>query len=248
MWPITIGAALIGILLVTGSPSATASPVDVVLPSRRRKNSNLPVLDFPVRIVEKKVKKKSKETGEEKIVSIYRQEIAADPQVLARQASEILGREVPLDTFALATLASSEAGTAPRSQRILAEAAVIHAAITYARREKKTIMELLAPNGRFGEQHGRYASTVQPPTFLSIEIAEAVTKGNLKNPTPGAIKWDSPSGMNAAAKKKIPGYKMPENGLSPADQLAETRRNIDRLVDIYPRGVDPGYLRMWRPV
>jgi hypothetical protein len=247
MLPIALGAATIIGLIIMGS-QAQASTVDEhvlnsIMPSRKRKGAHTPVVSFHEREVPFTLKQKNKKTGHIKNVQVSRLEVTDDISDLTAEASRKIGRPISVDVFVLATLSQSEAGDGPAMARV----AIMHAALAKAKKDKKPLLQLLAPDGKLGGQLGRYAATGKPPTPVDIELAEAVLKGKVPNPTPGAVMWDSPDGMNKLAKQGAPGYRASEDEISPADKLAQVRKDRDHMVDIYPPGVDPEYLRMWKP-
>lgn len=250
MWPYITGAAALvaGLMIVSGNAKASTvdAKLDSISPSRRRKGGGTPIFDYAINVVPITRIVTSKKTGKKQEHTIYRQrvdgamvdgELAAsgEPAELAKLASQIVGRPISVETFALATLASSEASTQPS----IAKVAVMHAALTKAK-GKENLVKLLAPDGHFGGQQGGYAATRQPPTFVTLELAESVLDDKVKNPTPGALYWDSPSGQRAAIKKKTSGYSK-----TPEEIAAE--RHADHLVEVSPRGVDPDDLRLWKP-
>lgn len=168
----------------------------------------------------------------------YRNEVVESPASLALQASQKLGRKniIPLTTYTLATVIASEAGGGPS----IAKAAIGHAIKNAARGKGVSIFKLIAPDGKYGSQQGRYAASGLPPTETDVKIAEAIEAGVIKDITKGAVQWDSPSAQAAMVARKIPGYsKTPE-------QVAESRRAEGKTA-IYLPGVSPGYLRLWSP-
>lgn len=250
MWPYITGAAALaaGLLIISGNAKASSidAKLDSISPSRRRKGGGTPIFDYAINVVPITKLVTNKRTGKKQEHTVYRQRVdgamidgdlaaSGEPSELAKLASQIVGREIPVETFALASLASSEASTQPA----IAKVAVMHAALTKAK-GRDGLIKLLAPDGHFGGQQGGYAATRQPPTFVTLELAESVLGGKVKNPTPGALYWDSPSGQRAALEKKTSGYtKTPE-------EIAD-ERHADHLVEISPRGVDPDDLRLWKP-
>lgn len=220
---IGLGGALAIVLLA--SRSAEAKPV-----SRRTAPSKL-VPFTQEKIFWRYNKKKKKDE--------YRVQIAEPLPELAARASRKLGRRVSPSSFILAAMIASEAGSNPDT----AKTAVAHAAITMAKKLGVSLTSLLAPNkqgGRLGSQHGRYASTARPPSAAELEIAEAVEKGQLTNPTPGAVQWDSPAAQDKLTAEGAPGYEID------ADALA-ARRAGENKIAVYVPGVDPRELRLWRP-
>jgi hypothetical protein len=250
MWPYLTGAAaLLGLILVSGNAKAsslTDAKLDSIAPSRRRKEAGTPIFDYAISVVPLTRIVQDKKTRKQKKRTIYRQQVdgalidgkkaaSNDPSDLARLASQIVGRTISPEAFALASLAASEAGTQPN----IAKVAVMHAALTKAK-GKHNIVNLLTHDGHFGGQQGGYASTRQPPTFVTLELAESVLAGKVRNPTPGALYWDSPSGQRAALERRVSGY------LKTPEQIAD-ERHASRLTEISPRGIDPDTFRLWKP-
>lgn len=201
-----------------------------VVPSRLHQNGgNRDVVPFTRRKVTWRVNKRTGKTE-------TRTQVVESPGVLARSASNALGREVSVGVFTLATLLSSEVGEGED----LAKVAVAHAALTYARKKGKSLGEVLtAGDGHYGSQQGRYAATRIPPTVRDIELAEAVLSGKISNPAPGAVQWDSPSAQDKLFADKEAGYE------TNADTLAQKRESEGKVV-VYLPGVDQRYLRLWR--
>jgi hypothetical protein len=167
-----------------------------------------------------------------------RTEVVDSPAELALRGSQKLGRKdvIPLNVWTLATVIASEAGSGPE----MAKAAIAHAVMNAARRKGISVFKLIAPDGKFGGQQGRYAASGKPPTETDVKIAEAVYTGKIKDPTRGADQWDSPRAQRALVARKVSGYrKGPE-------QVAADRIKAGKAV-VYVPGVDPEYLRLWRP-
>lgn len=167
-----------------------------------------------------------------------RTEVVDSPAELALQGSQRLGRSdvIPLNVWTLATVIASEAGSGPE----IAKAAIAHAVMNAARRKGVSIFKLIAPDGKFGGQQGRYAASSRPPTEADVRIAEAVYTGKIKDPTRGADQWDSPRTQRALVARGVSGYRnWPE-------QVAADRMKAGKVV-VYLPGVDPEYLRLWRP-
>lgn len=167
-----------------------------------------------------------------------RVEVVDSPAELAVAGSEKLGRKdvISLNAWTLATLIASEVGSAPN----VAKVAVAHAAMNAARAIGKNVFRLIAPDGHYGGQQGRYASSARPPTKEDVAIAEAVYTGKIKDPTGGAVQWDSPRAQTALLERREPGYK------SSPKQVAASRMKAGKVA-VYLPGVDPEYLRLWRP-
>lgn len=164
-----------------------------------------------------------------------RVEVAEKIGDLTRAASQKTGRPVSRDAILLASLMASETA----GQHPLAKVAVAHAALTAARKKRGGLAALLAPNGKLGSQHGRYATTRNPPTKQDLELAQQVLTGKIENPVPGADQWDSPRAQDALARKKAPGYS------STSEQVAQKRIAAGKVA-VYLPGVDPGTLRLWK--
>lgn len=165
-----------------------------------------------------------------------RPEVQESPQDLATQASAKLGRPVSPTAFALATLVASEVG----SGNDLAKAAVAWATVTQAQRIGTSVLKLIAPDGKFGGQLGRYADSRQAPSLRDLEVAEGVLSNQIANPAPGARQWDSPRTQDAMYARGDLGHKM-NSEMVAAERIAAGNREI-----VLP-GVDRGYLRLWAP-
>lgn len=231
-------AAIVGLILLSSGKAQAADNLGKIVKGKHGKA----VVNFTLEQTLVKTTAKGKK--------IYRVDVVETPQELAEKASKKLGRKISEGVLMLATLMESEAGDQPD----LARVAIAHAAITNAKRTSKNsdltaaLKKLLLPswqnhqitsNGHMGSQQGgRYASTRIPPTERDIELAEAIVKGQIQNPAPGAIKWDSPSAQN----------KLHDEGLydSDADSVAENRENKEHLIATYLPGIDHGELRLWR--
>jgi hypothetical protein len=167
-----------------------------------------------------------------------RTEVMDSPAELALRGSRKLGRNdvIPLNVWTLATVIASEAGSVPEIGRV----AIAHAVMNAARRKRISIFKLIAPDGRFGGQQGRYAASGRPPTETDVKIAEAVYAGKIKDPTRGADQWDSPRTQRALVARGASGYrKGPE-------RVAADRMKAGKVA-VYVPGVDPEHLRLWRP-
>ena len=233
------GGALLAALLFSAKKAKAAprtldqveTKLASVAPSRRKAGSDRnPVVVFTPAKVFWRVNKKTGKTE-------TRTQIQETPEALAAQASEKLGRRVPVATFSLAAMIQSEVGDGPD----LAKVAVAHAGLTYARTRGhgKTLHQLLiGKDGHYGGQQGRYASTSHAPTERAIELAEAVLSEKIANPVPGAIQWDSPNTQNKLRARGEAGY------TTNAAQLASVRENEGKRAAFLP-GVEPGYLRLW---
>src|SRR3954462_8804650 len=156
---LAIGAGLAAALVLASRSASAASSrkaaarLDAVVPSRRRggPSSSAPVVPFETALVPWRT---SRRTGKTE----HRTQIVQRLPELAAAAARVLGRKVAPEAFALAAMAASEA------RQDLAKVAVMHAAITRAGGSRAKLVGLLAPGGRLGSQHGRYASTRAAPT------------------------------------------------------------------------------------
>lgn len=165
-----------------------------------------------------------------------RREVVDDPTALMWQGAKALGRDIPLSVWALATVIASEAGSGPA----LAKIAIAWAVRNEAQRRGVSVFKLIAPDGKFGSQQGRYAASVHPPSAADVRIAEMVARNEVADPTNGAVQWDSPAAQRKLLARGEPGYtKTPE-------MVAAERQASGKTV-VYLPGVDPDYLRLWRP-
>lgn len=118
---------------------------------------------------------------------------AEDPNALAAKAG------LDLETYAAARLGTSEGYSGPKSQRDRALASIIHVAMNQARTQGLSLSGLLLKSknteadGHFGEQIGRFASTMKNPTWDSIKVAKLVMDGSIPDPTNGAISFIDPT-------------------------------------------------------
>jgi hypothetical protein len=231
-------AAIVGLILLSSGKAQAADKLGKIVKAKHGRA----VVDFTIAKTLIKITKAGKK--------IYRDDVQETLPQLAAAASKKLGRQISPGVLLLATLMESEAGDQPD----LARVAIAHATITNARRKMKegsltvALEKLLLPawknhkiviDGHMGSQlGGRYASTRVPPTERDIELAEAIAKGQIQNPAPGAIKWDSPSAQN----------KLHDEGLydSDADTVADNRENKEHLIATYLPGIDHDELRLWR--
>ena len=232
-------AAIVGLILLSSGKAQASDKLGKIVKGKHGK----PVVNFTLEQTLVKTTKAGK--------NIYRVDVVETPQELAEKVSKKLGRKISEGILMLATLMESEAGDQPD----LAKVAIAHAAITNAKRTSKNgsdltaaLKKLLLPswqnhkitsNGHMGSQQGgRYASTRIPPTERDVELAEAIAKGQIQNPAPGAIKWDSPSAQD----------KLHDEGLydSDSDAVADNRENKEHLIATYLPGIDHGELRLWR--
>lgn len=108
------------------------------------------------------------------------------PEDMARAAA------TDLETYSLARVTASEYGSGPP----LAVLAIAEAIRNYARGKGKSIFSVLTADSReavrgvFGEQHGRYASTLRDPTLYTAAAARAALGGT--SLAQGAVKFFDP--------------------------------------------------------
>jgi spore germination cell wall hydrolase CwlJ-like protein len=159
--------------------------------------------------------------------------VAADPNALAKQAG------TSLDVYALARMIASEHPSGTNAVKV----AVACVVLNYARKRGVSVSALLlAPQGRFGRQNvGKYAATGNDPTAEEIEIARRVLSGGVLDPTGGAVQFDSPRAQRAALARGVKGYKK-----TPEDVARQ--RIAEGKVAVTVPGIDPDYLRFWKPV
>jgi len=228
--PIGIGAGL-AILLLGGS--ALASGTDETPPDRPRRVRGRAIVTFTqisVPFVTKKGRK------------LQRIQINENIDALVTAASKTIGRKISEEAFILATMLASEAENQPDQAKI----AIGYAALTQASKLGVSLRTLLAPKklgSKLGGQLGGYASTARPPTKHDVEIAEGTLSGKYKNPTPGAVQWDSPAAQDKLVAKRAPGYDPDMN----ADALARHREDVEHKTPVYVADVSPRELRLWRP-
>jgi hypothetical protein len=176
-------------------------------------------------------------------VDLYRVSIAEAPAVLCMAAvrnwKRLTGedKKISPNAFVLGTMIASEAADLPPIGKV----AIAHTAANMARLKKMRLTKLLTPDGKFGSQQGRYATTARPPTMETIDIAQNVLEGKVKDVTGGAIQFDSTGTQRAAVKAGWAGYDS-----SPED--IEKSRSKEGKVVVYLPGVDPEKMRFWRPV
>ena len=147
-----------------------------------------------------------------------------------------LGRPVAINTIALATSIASES-----SGPLAAQIGIGWSIKNYAAKGGKSVLATVAPDGKFAAQgtknHG-YVSSARPPTSVTIKIAEDIlaTPPKVKDPTGGAIQFDSPKTQRALlAQGRV--SETPE-------QVAANRIKSGRKV-VYLPGVPTEELRFW---
>jgi hypothetical protein len=139
--------------------------------------------------------------------------------------------------FLLGTLSASEYNNGSDQLK----AAVQHATLNWERSNRWgwTLEKMLIPDGQFGEQAGRYASTSKAASLRDIEIAEKVLAGKFSDPTEGAIQFDAPRTQRIMNKLKPAQYKPPE-------KVARERQDAG-LRPVFLAKEDPELARFWRP-
>jgi len=238
--PLAIGAGIAAALVLASRSASAASSaramarLNAVVPSRRRggASSSAPVVPFETTLVPWRT---SRRTGKVE----RRTEVVQHLPELVAAAGMVLGRKVAPEAFALAAMAASEA------RQDLAKVAIMHAAITRAGGAGGRLIALLAPGGRLGSQHGRYASTRVAPTVRDVELAEAVLAGRLANPVPGAVQWDSPATQDRLAASGAPGYVNKDGSLRDREHVAAVRRAEGKEAVALP-GIPEDEIRLWR--
>lgn len=117
--------------------------------------------------------------------------ILESPEALRAQAQDILGRPVDLETYALARMIRSEAGSAPGAEKL----AVAHVAQNDAAELGRELFWVLTYNkqrggsGMFGEQRGGRYATSRDPYENDYAAAEAVQNRSHPDHTGGAVKF-----------------------------------------------------------
>jgi hypothetical protein len=157
--------------------------------------------------------------------------VPGDPKKLAAEAG------YSLDIYSLARAITSEAGSLPQIGQI----GVAWAVKNKAKRAKVSITKQLIPSGSYGGQGfvNPWAATTQPPTADSLELARKVEKGEISDPTGGAVGWDSPDAQLAMLKK------YPEKYTKTPEQVAENRRK-EGMVEVVLPGLSRNKTRFWR--
>lgn len=119
-------------------------------------------------------------------------DIVESPAELAAQASQVVGRDVNVNAYALArNIHSEEASSDSPTQ-----AAIAYVAVNVSHGD---IVGLLTRDknpsgvGKFGHQSGRWASTAADPYESDLQIAETVLSGNVPDPTNGAVHYFRPT-------------------------------------------------------
>jgi hypothetical protein len=190
-------------------------------------------------IVDKKTRELVQKRDPKTKVLLFRTQIIETPDKLRSQAEKVLGRSITGSAYALATMIASEEGSKPP----YVKAAVAHAAWNMARAKGLHVEELLAPDGTFGSQHGRYASTRFAPSEEDVNIADGVLSGRLPDVTGGAVQFDSPSAQSALIARGEAGYD-PENT---ASAVEKSRRKEGKEPFYLPEHIiSPSDLRFWR--
>lgn len=226
--PLLLGGIAILLGLAAGASTAARRTNEPVIPRGR----GGAVVAFRTRKV---FWRKNQKTGADE----FRTEVVDSIPELALAASQRMGRSQTLGMtpFALGALMASEEG----SQHPLAKIAVAHAALNMARNTRTSVVNLLAPDGHFGSQHGRYASTRIAPSAAEIELGEAVASGKIADPTRGADQFDSPSAQEELSARGEAGY-----GRGASEIEARRRKAGKELVTL--PGISVASLRLWRPI
>lgn len=136
------------------------------------------------------------------------------------------------DVEALARMLASEDPTQPDN----VQQALAWTAVNMANRKGKTVYELLAPDGKYGPQSGRYASTANSATDRFRNVARSVLDGSVTDPTPGAIQFDHPATQDWL-------YEHGKASLDAAGVAAS--RAADGRTAFFLPGVSPTHLRFW---
>jgi hypothetical protein len=122
--------------------------------------------------------------------------IQVAPDDLAAAAGDVMGRAVSVDALALARMARSEEGSAPRETKAL----LCHVACNDAAAHGWSILHAItvssvpARSGLFGNQTSRRYSSVSDPYEEDLLVAEGViaaraSGGGDADPTGGAVKF-----------------------------------------------------------
>jgi hypothetical protein len=89
-------------------------------------------------------------------------------------------------------------------------------------------------NDHFGSQAGRYAATSKPPTVRTLQLAEAIIAGRVKDITYGAVQWDAPKAQDANHQLYLQDpTAYPEYRFSSQD-IAERRAKAGRRMVMVP--------------
>ena len=186
--------------------------------------------------------------------------VKEDPAMLARAAGLVIGRPVSLKEFALASMISSEEGSAPNNIKI----AVAHVALNRAKQKSVPLVKLLLPDGKLAGQYvgyqtkrkyvkSRYVATKSPPSKVDLDIANLVLAGKVKDETGGAVQFDSPRVQRAVLAKKA---RMLREGRALSGPAAKTKKTPEVVAMARLRegkemvtipGVPADELRFWRP-
>lgn len=145
---------------------------------------------------------------------------------------QVIGEFTDSDVEALARMLASEH---PREADFV-QVALAWTAKNMADRRGLTVFKLLAPDGKFGSQSGRYASTVNPANDRFRAIARSVLDGSVADPTPGAIQFDAPDTQDWL-------YEHGKVRLDAAGVAASRTSEGRRLFEL--PGISPDTLRFW---
>jgi hypothetical protein len=161
-----------------------------------------------------------------------------DPAIADWKAAQRrLRTKFPFRIYMLARLSASEYGDG--SDQV--KTAVQHAALNWesSNRWGMRLEKMLIPDGKFGGQAGRYASTDKDAELRDVQLAAQVLAGKRPDPTEGAIQWDAPRTQKILSKQNPRLYKPPE-------QIAKDRKK-EGLQEVYLSNEDPALARFWRP-
>lgn len=201
-------------------------------PSRRRGRTLVAYTAVQVPILDKATGRQKVDKNGKPLFIIRSRE---NTMQLAQAASQALGRDVQPHTIMLAAMIASEAG----GMHDLAKVGVAHAALNMVKRSGRSLHAHLTPDDRVGSQFGRYASTRIMPSASEIEIAEGVLNSRYRDPTGGAIQFDSPKAQQQGYNEGWAGYGSP-------DRLTKKRMDAG-LEPIALRGIPESQIRFWRP-
>jgi len=129
--------------------------------------------------------------------------LTAPAAALAAQAG------LPADVYTLARLFASE-GVGGGQNEALVHTLQGLAVLNEARRRKVSITQLLAPDGYYATQTGRYAATNFDPKAWQVELARLLLTGAVPDITDGAIHFFSPRAQVALNARNPAQNKPPE--------------------------------------
>jgi hypothetical protein len=168
--------------------------------------------------------------------------VTTPPSALQAAMTKKLKRTtpVPMDVVALATVIPSEGGGLPESGKI----AIAWAVKNMAKKTKKTLFAVIAPDGQFASQgtiNHSYVASSSPPGIRDLAIAADVVAGKIADNTGGATLFDSPAAQRKFLAEGLPGYK------STPEEIAANRR-AKGYEEVRLASVSPEALRLWRAV